>query len=248
MLPRVSRSAGYIQDGLSKDQALDQLSRILSSQTFSRSKRLGRFLSFTVEQSLEGNQSEIKEYLVGVEVFNRLETFDPRIDSIVRVEARRLRSKMEKYYTTEGKNDPLVIEFQRGSYVPSIGTREQMWSNGMRGSCGPKRNVAIRPLANLSTDPIHDRFCEGLAQHLVSSLMKVPGVVLFAAPHDVVLDYRLEGNIRRQEDGVRVTIQLIETDSGTYVWSEGYERDVRDTFGLEDEIGHSLQTAMLAIA
>src|SRR5262245_946394 len=103
-----------------------QLERILQSSTFLRSKRLGRFLTFTVEQYLQGRQSSLKEYLVGVEVFNKLESFDPRIDSIVRVEARRLRSKLDRYYQTEGRDDTTVIQFRKGSYVPMIMTREEM--------------------------------------------------------------------------------------------------------------------------
>src|SRR5215207_6424205 len=91
-----------IANGLAPEAIHAQLDRVLSSATFIRSKRLGRFLRFTVEQCLEGRQSALKEYLVGVEVFNKMETFDPRIDSIVRVEARRLRSKLERYYQTEG--------------------------------------------------------------------------------------------------------------------------------------------------
>src|SRR5262245_39161227 len=108
-----------------------QLDKILSSSTFVRSKRLGRFLRFTVEQCLEGRQGALKEYLVGVEVFNKLETFDPRIDSIVRVEARRLRSKLERYYQTEGRDDNVVIQFRKGSYVPQILSREQLNAMGI---------------------------------------------------------------------------------------------------------------------
>ena len=52
---------------------------------------------------------------MGVEVFNKMESFDPRIDSIVRVEARRLRSKLERYYQTEGREDGVIIQFRKGT-------------------------------------------------------------------------------------------------------------------------------------
>ena len=129
----MSRTAiARLQNGLTNEAIHAELDRILSSATFIRSKRLGRFLRFTVEQCLEGRQNSLKEYLVGVEVFNKLETFDPRIDSIVRVEARRLRSKLERYYQTEGREDQIVIQFRKGSYVPMIMTREQYQANGYR--------------------------------------------------------------------------------------------------------------------
>ena len=69
-----------------------QLERILAHSLFKRSERMGRFLRLAVERTLEGKAGELKEYLIGVEVFDRKATYDPRVDPIVRVEARRLRS------------------------------------------------------------------------------------------------------------------------------------------------------------
>jgi tetratricopeptide (TPR) repeat protein len=95
-----------------------QLDRILNSRAFARSPRISRFLTFVVEQTLQGQEDKLKEYLLGVEVFGRMESFDPRIDSIVRVEARRLRYKLEKYYETEGRDDAVFIQLRKGCYVP----------------------------------------------------------------------------------------------------------------------------------
>lgn len=100
-----------------------QLERILASKTFSRSPRISRFLTFVVDQTLAGQEDKLKEYLLGVEVFNRMDSFDPRIDSIVRVEARRLRYKLERYYETEGQTDSVLIQFRKGCYVPSFANR-----------------------------------------------------------------------------------------------------------------------------
>jgi tetratricopeptide (TPR) repeat protein len=98
----------------------DQLERILNSKAFARSPRISRFLTFVVDQTLDGQESKLKEYLLGVEVFGRMDSFDPRIDSIVRVEARRLRYKLEKYYEIEGQSDPIFIQFRKGCYVPAF--------------------------------------------------------------------------------------------------------------------------------
>ena len=101
-----------------------QLERVLNSKAFARSPRISRFLSFVVEQTLQGQESKLKEYLLGVEVFGRMDSFDPRIDSIVRVEARRLRYKLEKYYETEGQTDPVFIQFRKGCYVPTFSDKK----------------------------------------------------------------------------------------------------------------------------
>jgi hypothetical protein len=68
------------------------LSRILASARFVNSERLSRFLQYTVEQTMAGNAGQLKEYPIGVEVFGRKDSFDPRIDAIVRVQAITLRS------------------------------------------------------------------------------------------------------------------------------------------------------------
>ena len=97
-----------------------QLDKILAHELFARSERMGRFLRLAVEFTLEGKSADLKEYLIGIEVFDRKPDYDPRLDPIVRVEARRLRSKLKAYYEGEGRSDPIVIEFPRGSYAPQI--------------------------------------------------------------------------------------------------------------------------------
>ena len=98
----------------------DELGRILASERFSRAEQLTRFLTFTVDEALGGRAEAIKESVLGMEVFGRGSSFDPRIDPIVRVTARKLRNKLEEYYANEGASDPLIIEFPKGTYVPSM--------------------------------------------------------------------------------------------------------------------------------
>src|SRR5580700_2697895 len=103
-----------------------QLEKILAHGLFARSERMGRFLRLAVERSLDGRADELKEYLIGVEVFDRKPSYDPRVDPIVRVEARRLRSKLKAYYDGEGRSDPIVIELLRGSYAPHIREKSEV--------------------------------------------------------------------------------------------------------------------------
>src|SRR5580704_11768068 len=99
---------------------LDQLERILASKGFRSSVRLQRFLRLAVERTLAGETDQLKEYSVGRDVFDRGADYDPRLDSIVRVEARRLRAKLREYYRTAGAAESLTIHFPRGSYVPQF--------------------------------------------------------------------------------------------------------------------------------
>ena len=97
-----------------------QLAHILASDLFAGSARLSRLLRYVVERTLDGRGDEIKEYVLGTEVFDRGADYDPRLDSIVRVEARRLRGKLDEYYARPEARRDVVIRLHRGSYVPTF--------------------------------------------------------------------------------------------------------------------------------
>jgi serine/threonine-protein kinase len=105
------------------DRIRRQLARIESHPLFVRSLRMRRFLEFTIEQRLAGKADELKEYVLGVEVFDRPPSHDPRLDPIVRVEARRLRAKLRDFYQSAGAEEELMIEYPLGSYVPRFQLR-----------------------------------------------------------------------------------------------------------------------------
>ncbi len=94
-------------------QIRKQLEKILSSRIFNAAGRAHRFLEVVVNQTLEGKHDQIKEYLLGVEVFDRAESFDPKLDTIVRVEAGKLRKRLHEYYETKF---PTVATFPRSRH------------------------------------------------------------------------------------------------------------------------------------
>ena len=105
------------------DEVRAQIERILCSQTLSGSDQLKRFLRLVVERTLNGQPELLKEYNLGLEVFQRPPDYDPKVDPIVRVQARRLRSKLVEYYAGEGAHDPVVIQIPKGAYVPVFDAR-----------------------------------------------------------------------------------------------------------------------------
>jgi adenylate cyclase len=105
---------------LLEEQVRAALDRVLAAPEFVNATRLSRFLRFAVEKALAGAGAELKEYLLGVEVFDRGQDFDPRLDPIVRVEAGRLRAKLQEYYEGGGQGDPVRIVFRKGSYAPAF--------------------------------------------------------------------------------------------------------------------------------
>ncbi|MGE4057079.1 MAG: tetratricopeptide repeat protein, partial [Vicinamibacterales bacterium] len=184
-------------------QALD---RVLSSAGFSKNARLSQFLRFVVERHLEGREAELKESIVGVEVFGRLPGFDPKVDGIVRTEAIRLRARLEKYYSSEGKNDTLVIELPKGGYRPAFRERSlapeapsarsrplrhgrialaALFLSATIGSVWWWRpvspmslTIAVLPFENLSRHTNGDNVADSLTDQLINSLALVEGLTV----------------------------------------------------------------------
>lgn len=100
------------------DEMRAELAAVLSSKYFSRAPTLVQFLSYVCEKYFHGQAEQIKEYTVAVEAFGRPDSFEPKRDPIVRVDANRLRLRLLKYYRHEGRTHPIRISLPTGQYVP----------------------------------------------------------------------------------------------------------------------------------
>lgn len=118
------------ESGISQGAIREELLRILESPVFAQSDRLGQFLRYTVETTLAGQAKTLKEYLIGVEVYQRRPPYHPSLDSIVRSEARRLLRKLKEYYESNGVSDPVFIYYRPGSYVPVFRRHERLKTVG----------------------------------------------------------------------------------------------------------------------
>ncbi len=105
-------------DNISVYEKREALKRLLQSRHFAKAKRLSHFLEFVCEESFRGNAEKLNEYLIGVDIYERGTDFDPQQDAIVRVQAHEIRRRLKDYYSEEGKDDPLRLEFPAGHYVP----------------------------------------------------------------------------------------------------------------------------------
>ena len=254
--------APHLPAGISAEAIQAELEKIFASKLFLQSKRLARFLRFTVEGSIKGQADKLKEYVLGVEVFDREPSFDPRIDSIVRVEARRLRSRIETYYEGEGADDPILIQFRKGSYVPAFVPRKA--SRAERVPPGAPavegKRIAVLNFKDLSPNKDQEYFCDGITEELIHALTKVPGLRV-VAPSSVFqfkgkaqdvrklgrqlnIDALLEGSVRKSADTVRITAQLVYASTGYNLWSETYQRKMKDVFGIQEEISRSIVDAL----
>ena len=250
-LPNLKPKASFGGEGAEPNAAAirGQLEKILSSEAFARAERMSRFLRFVVHETVNGKGAQLKEYLIGVEVFDRDKSYDPRTDPVVRGEARRLRTKLMEYYEREGKGDPVRIHLPKGSYAvvfqssSDVGPGDQT-PISVRSTPAGAKSIAVLPFLNLSPNPENEYFSDGLTEEIIHALGKVSGMSVVARTS--VFQYKgraydirqigeqlcvqtvLEGSVRSSGERLRVTAQLVNADDGYHLWSETYDRNMVD--------------------
>ncbi len=121
------------------DRVRAELEKVANSENFQRSHQLQRFLRFVVEETLSGRGDRLKEYVIGTEVFGRPADYDPQLDSLVRVEAHRLRGALDQYYQHDDSCDGVRIELNKGSYIPVF--RDLSAAEGLTAKAEPRRKA-----------------------------------------------------------------------------------------------------------
>src|SRR5687767_10783691 len=179
------------------DKAIrSQLSRILASKTFHPVDRLKRFVSFIVLEAVGGRGGDLKEYVIGVQVFGKEPSFDPRTDPIVRVQARRLRTRLARFYRDEGHNDELIVDLPKGGYAPVFRLREVAPSQkrSLTATLASRNTVAVMPLADDSPAASLEYFCRGLRDEIVHALTSIKPLRVLAARVDDTADDHIESD------------------------------------------------------
>jgi TolB-like protein/Tfp pilus assembly protein PilF len=123
-----------------------------------------------------------------------------------------------------------------------------------------KPSIAVLPFTNMSGDPKEEYFCDGITDQIITSLSIIPRLFVIArnstfvykgkaikvnkVAEEMGVRYVLEGSVQRSKDRVRILVQLIDAIKGIHLWSERYDRDLRDIFVLQDEIARRIMTAL----
>jgi len=238
------------------EKVRQQLSRILVSKAFRHVDRLQSFLSFIVEEMVAGRIDKMKEFVIGVEVFGKEESFDPRMDPLVRVQARRLRMRLDRYYREEGQNDEIVIELPKGGYEPAFQLRETL---GMKRSVSAalvsRNTIFVQPFDDASPNRELGYFCIGLRQEIIQALAKMDTVRVAASDHvrdapeslgQLNVAMIIGGSVRKSRDAFRITTNLIDSASNCYLWSESIDRSLDDVLSVQEEIALRIQQKLQA--
>lgn len=231
-----------------------QLARILGSVTFRPADRLKRFLDFIVTEALGGRGDQLKEYVIGVQVFDKEPSFDPRADPIVRVQARRLRARLVRYYREEGGADAIVIDLPKGTYAPTFRQRDAAGHTrrSMAAAFAGQNTLAVLPFQDHSQGGSLEYFCQGLHQELIHRLAMLEGLrVLVAAAADsaghdgdagpgMSAAMLLTGGVRKSGTRLRITVHLVDSASASYLWSESIDADTEDMLAAQEAVGRAV--------
>ncbi len=123
-----------------------------------------------------------------------------------------------------------------------------------------KPSIAVLPFVNLSDEPHHDTFADGLSENVITMLSKIPNMFVIArsstftykgkpvkvqqVAEELGVRFVLEGSIQRSGDRARISAQLVDALTGRQVWAEQYERGIKDVFALQDDITQEVVTAL----
>jgi len=236
-------SAADDPGGPAESEIRAQLERILAHPAFEATERLRGFLAFVVEESLAGRAGRIKGRLIARRVFDRGEDFDPNRDPVVRIEAGRLRRRLEHYYFTAGRRDPVRIEIPKGRYVPrftrqAVGRAEP--TSVPKGPPLPEEGptIAVLPFRDLTADPERAFFVNGLVDELVNEVNRYESVTAVpcqpppggatgpGTPGRVETSgarFLLEGSVRRDAAELKMSAQLTDAVAVRQVWGTSYK-------------------------
>jgi serine/threonine-protein kinase len=229
----------------------EQLNRIIGSRAFRQADRLKRFLSFIVEETIAGRGERLKEFVIGVEVFGKAESFDPRNDPIVRVQARRLRAMLSRYYREEAPESEVLIELPKGGYAPTFRLLKSAPARRSAKLALVSRNtVVVLPFADHSEAGDQQYFCDGLTEEVIHTLAGTAEIRLAAwseggpQPRQAAIQAAAErsnaalivtGSVRTAGGEARITMSLIDAASGCYLWSGAIDRTLKNIFAVQEE-------------
>jgi TolB-like protein len=233
----------------------EHVARVTASSAFGNSERLRELLRYTVAQALDGRSASLKESVLGVAVFGRKPGYDSDANSIVRVEFARLRKKLEQYYDAEGADENWRIVFPKGSYAP-----EFLAKPDRDPAPASAVSVVVLPFMCLGGTADDEYFADGLTDELITALTRVAGLKVVARTSSFTfkgraddirgigaalqVDTAIEGSLRRQQDLLRVHVQLVNVQDGCHIWAAKYERRITGVFQLQEEIAAAIVSAL----
>jgi adenylate cyclase len=247
-------------DTPSPEEIRAQLVSIFTSNEFQAARRLQDFLRYVVEKSLQDEQNTIKQFTIAIDVYNRPDSFEPKSDPLIRIEAQRLRRALARFYENNSDAD-VLIHIPRGTYVPqfswnktSINTEpDKSASQPVTSSKQYKPTIGVFPFEYTGND--NDMYlADGLAEELVDQLCQFPYLRMLSFSTtsrfrnvkenlaDVCaslgIDIALTGSLKLSKDKIYYCCKLQDMGTGEQIWSYKNSTDISITkmLNCEEEI------------
>jgi TolB-like protein len=220
------------------------LDQALSSPLFRKAERQSRFLRFVVDAALLSPDATIKEFEIGIAVYDRHTDYDPRTDPIVRVEAARLRARLREYYEVTPP-ERVRIDIPKGRYVPLF-----ISVKGAPSQVASDLSILVPPFRSLSSDPSDQNFCDGLTEEVLHKLAQLPRLRVITQSVAAWLEqrggpkprYLLEASVRRAGAEIRLTLHLMElTGGGSTHFSNIYQATIKNIFATQEQLAEEIR-------
>lgn len=210
-----------------------QLHRLIHSKSFRHASALQRLLQYLVSRAIEDPFADIKEYTIGMEVFDRGVNYDPQTDTIVRVQIHRLRLKVKEYYESDGVNDPILVEIPKGHYIPTFELRVDAASK----TNAAEQTAEAAVVANkehIGDADVHASASAPTARGPFStSLLAVVAVLLFVA--GIALGTRWQ-QIKSFSSGATGHVGGMSADTAADFWRTFLGNDTAPVVGYADAV------------
>jgi adenylate cyclase len=244
---------------IGEGQVRAELERVLSSPEFAGSDRHRCFLSYIVEETLAGRANRLKAYNIATAAFNRGADFDPQQDSIVRIEAGRLRRALDHFYLTDGRDHEIQIVVPKGSYVPQFRLagdpplEEPQETHTVAVTRNRAPRILVAPFELEGNDCLLPGFAQGFTRQLIVGLARFNNVHVYGAETSEMFGHRIRSNQQRAQLAVNfilsgavslweghfaVDLLLQDTESLRYIWTERFVRKLEPEtiLVLRDEV------------
>ncbi len=244
------------------DKIYNELENVLKFYSFKNSTLLSNFLRYIVTETIDERQQFIKEYSIAVNALSRPSHFNPHDDAMVRIHAGRLRKLLTEYYSSDGKDNSVIINVPKGGYVP-----EFIHNNKMRHTDLPvstsKTNplITVFPFKTMAHRPDLEAFSQILSEEISAELSRFQDISVIGhfssgaiskinenileAANLIGADFIITGHIQIVDNKLHIRISLISSSSGKFISTKVFTpTTIDDGIRIQNEIVKDIVSTM----
>ncbi|KAF2333378.1 tetratricopeptide repeat protein [Flavobacterium nitrogenifigens] len=244
------------------DKIYNELENVLKFYSFKNSTLLSNFLRYIVTETIDERQQFIKEYSIAVNALSRPSHFNPHDDAMVRIHAGRLRKLLTEYYSSDGKDNSVIIHVPKGGYVPEFVHNNKMRSPDLPVSTNKTSPViTVFPFKTIAHRPDLEAFSQILSEEISAELSRFQDIsVIGHFSSDVIAkinenileaanligaDFIITGHIQIISNKLQIRVNLIDSSSGKFILTKLFTpATLDDGIRIQNEIVKDIVASM----